>query len=423
MRPEGADPEAKCPVDHKTRALWLEAARKRSPQTPAHGVPAPPAPTPSIPQVPKPWFSLDEQTWQEPRLDSADAQQWFGGSIAWLPHYEAGKKLQAQRAGKERARRALEEGGLRPNEAWPSLWIPFQSQHLGALGRFSLDYQQWTHVPAVPSEVVSRNGVAAALQYQFMQFEQHAGPASNPLRACTTFGHDGAWLNRHRDRHPRRPAPPRSQQPRQSEPTLPTDREISTIPRAIPSSTDHPLNSAERAALPGAASHSSPANSESDTGHDEASGNWVYPSQSQFYSAMRRKGHEASPEDMSAIVPIHNAVNEKAWSEILKWEAGRGAGVGEGPKLVSFAGDSKKLTPRARWNVMVHGSQAPFDRHDWVVQRGNGERVEYVIDFYSGKGEGGLAGGKGGLSFYLDVRPKLNSWQGIKMRMADWVGL
>jgi cytochrome c heme-lyase len=117
---------------------------------------------------------------------------------------------------------------------------------------------------------------------------------------------------------------------------------------------------------------------------------------------------------MSSVVPIHNAVNERAWSEIKKWEAGWGSERCGGPKLVSFAGDSKKLTPRARWNGIL-GYTEPFDRHDWVVDR-CGTRVEYVIDFYKGRGGGGP------LSFYLDVRPKLNTWEGVKMRVARGVG-
>lgn len=78
---------------------------------------------------------------------------------------------------------------------------------------------------------------------------------------------------------------------------------------------------------------------------------------------------------------------------------------------MSFAGDSKALTPKARMLGWL-GYEAPFDRHDWVVDR-CGREVDYVIDFYGGKG--GM--GKGGLSFYLDVRPKVNCWEGVKMRM------
>ena len=77
------------------------------------------------------------------------------------------------------------------------------------------------------------------------------------------------------------------------------------------------------------------------------------------------------------------------------------------------------------------GYQKPFDRHDWVVERCGGERVEYVIDFYQGKSSGGSSGatglnanpGPGKLSFYLDVRPKLNSWEGWRMRFSRFTGL
>lgn len=196
---------------------------------------------------------------------------------------------------------------------------------------------------------------------------------------------------------------------------LPTDREISSIPRAIPSSTpsSRALNSAEAAASP------QPANTESTTTHDEKSGNWIYPSQSMFFDAMRRKGHSPHAADMSTIVPIHNAVNERAWSQILAWEKGRGSEACGGPKLVSFEGDSKKVTPKAwLWGMM--GYARPFDRHDWVVDR-CGKRVDYVIDFYSGSQEG--SGEAMPLSFYLDVRPKLNSWDGISTRIARAVGM
>lgn len=79
------------------------------------------------------------------------------------------------------------------------------------------------------------------------------------------------------------------------------------------------------------------------------------------------------------------------------------------------------------------GYQKPFDRHDWVVER-CGKRVDYIIDFYEGKlggkGRSGAADGdgkKGGVlggpvSFYLDVRPKLNSFEGVKMRVQRFLG-
>ncbi|KAL2156849.1 hypothetical protein VTH06DRAFT_3065 [Thermothelomyces fergusii] len=138
---------------------------------------------------------------------------------------------------------------------------------------------------------------------------------------------------------------------------------------------------------------------------------------------MRRKGHRAAAEDMKTVVPIHNAVNERAWAEILKWEApyvqpAAKGGCG-GPRLHSFAGlGTAAMSPRARINTLL-GYTAPFDRHDWVVDR-CGTKVEYVIDFYAGRNDGA---GRGKLNFYLDVRPKLNTWEGIKMRALRAVGL
>jgi cytochrome c heme-lyase len=48
-----------------------------------------------------------------------------------------------------------------------------------------------------------------------------------------------------------------------------------------------------------------------------------------------------------------------------------------------------------------------------------GTKIEYVIDFYAGKDEG--KAGKS-LNFYLDVRPKLNSFEGVKMRLMRYWG-
>lgn len=45
-----------------------------------------------------------------------------------------------------------------------------------------------------------------------------------------------------------------------------------------------------------------------------------------FWNAMIRKGWKwqddtVSPTDMNEIIKIHNANNELAWREVLKWEA------------------------------------------------------------------------------------------------------
>lgn len=138
---------------------------------------------------------------------------------------------------------------------------------------------------------------------------------------------------------------------------------------------------------------------------------------------------------VASIIPIHNAVNERAWKEILDWESQApssdpGSKKCGGPKLYSFRGlgvEDQFLSPRARMNGLL-GYQRPFDRHDWVVERCGGEKVEYVIDFYQGKSTGGSVGlnpgaQPGKLSFYLDVRPKLNSWEGCRMRFGRFTGL
>lgn len=87
-----------------------------------------------------------------------------------------------------------------------------------------------------------------------------------------------------------------------------------------------------------------------------------------------------------------------------------------GPRLDSFTGLSSKMSPKARINSLL-GYTPPFDRHDWVVDR-CGTKVEYVIDFYTGKTDK-----MGRPSFYLDVRPKLNSWEGARMRASRILGL
>ena len=329
MPPEETEPAAKCPVDHETRERWLEAAKARGQQTPAH-----------------------------PVATAASSRDASSG----LESATRGEKLRIN-SNKDSGdgRRVIDEA------AAIQAVINRQKQRFLALHstgrtRFSLDSGRWE------------------LSYtQRPSSSQGTGSQKPTIRS------------------------------------LSNDREVSSIPRAISTNVDDkPLNSAEQAALP--------ANSEHDTGHDRDSGNWIYPSQEMFFSAMRRKGHDPQTADMSTIVPIHNAVNEQAWAEILAWERGRGSETCGGPKLVSFAGDSKALTPRARWNGLL-GYQTPFDRHDWVVDR-CGRRVEYVIDFYQGKEGVGLAGAGGkGLSFYLDVRPKVNSWEGLKMRVLRAAGM
>ncbi|KAL6898604.1 cytochrome c/c1 heme-lyase [Trichoderma evansii] len=194
-----------------------------------------------------------------------------------------------------------------------------------------------------------------------------------------------------------------------SHPGLDSGRVTSSIPRSFSADADDcPVDHGASA---------NPSNAEVESGVD-ASGNWVYPSEKMFFDAMKRKGYDAREVDMKTVVPIHNAVNERAWAKIKEWEAPYlvESKCG-GPKLTSFANKSERMTPTARINTIL-GYTAPFDRHDWIIDR-CGTRVDYVIDFYAGR-PGGTAGGP---SFYLDVRPKLNTWEGLKMRAMRWTGL
>ena len=85
---------------------------------------------------------------------------------------------------------------------------------------------------------------------------------------------------------------------------------------------------------------------------------WVYPSESQFFAAMARKNHDPQAKDMKVIVPMHNAVNERTWYEILKWEEGRGSEACGGLRLVSFKGKSQELSPRARFKSLLGSALA-----------------------------------------------------------------
>lgn len=270
--------------------------------------------------------------------------------------------------------------------------------------------------------------------------------------------------------------PPSSPHP-QTHFSLDESRQVSSIPRLVPfdpsiptpGSTHGPPSSATKPTSltsSHASTNSIPANAEHNS-LTSSSGNWIYPSQRMFYDAMQRKQHDPHAPDMATVVPIHNAVNERAWKEILKWEAPymsscldqtpardssspsthiprqipdtkaakttdtvRGDAL-QGPKLVSFSGTAKSLTPRARWNSLL-GYTRPFDRHDWIVDRA-GTRVDYVIDFYAGKPSASATGHQrpeanadpkqSPLNFYLDVRPKLNTIEGCRMRLAALFGV
>ncbi|KAJ8732643.1 hypothetical protein PYW07_015242 [Mythimna separata] len=184
------------------------------------------------------------------------------------------------------------------------------------------------------------------------------------------------------DVNPYNMMPPANQQPAPDQPfELPTQRQVSSIPRAMP---------------------------------DGSTEFWVYPSQQMFWNAMLRKGwrwknEDIKQKDMEDIIKIHNANNEQAWQEVLKWEALHAKECGH-PRLKSFGGKASDYSPRARIRNWL-GYELPFDRHDWIVDR-CGKDVRYVIDYY----DGGEVDNKYQFAL-LDVRPALDSFDNAWDRM------
>mmetsp|Transcript_11223 Transcript_11223/g.20742 ORF Transcript_11223/g.20742 Transcript_11223/m.20742 type:complete len:270 (+) Transcript_11223:65-874(+) len=135
---------------------------------------------------------------------------------------------------------------------------------------------------------------------------------------------------------------------------------------------------------------------------------WVYPSEQQFYNAMKRKGWKPREEDMKVVLSIHNHVNDRAWSEVMRFEEELHPEC-DCPKLARFMGRPKDLSPKANLRSWL-GYAKPFDRHDWYVDR-CGEEVRYVIDFYSGTAP--PEGASHAVSMFLDARPALDNWQAV----------
>lgn len=211
---------------------------------------------------------------------------------------------------------------------------------------------------------------------------------------------------------------------------LSTQRVISSIPRG--NNEDKQLDNKQQTKVP---AHQ-PTNSSK----------WQYPSEQQFYNAMRKKGYQPPVESIPSVLQIHNAVNERSWSQICKWE--KEIHDNDSPKLVKFVGRPKDISPKAWLNSRLFMTQEPFDRHDWYIQDNHsagdgsesettGEPRRYVIDFYEGKektghlasslaspnGNGAQDGGSKmpvmkPPSMYIDVRPALDNPSAAVDRMT-----
>eukprot|EP00834_Sanchytrium_tribonematis_P004276 NODE_201_length_13147_cov_1.076104.p9 type:complete len:185 gc:universal NODE_201_length_13147_cov_1.076104:4600-4046(-) len=134
---------------------------------------------------------------------------------------------------------------------------------------------------------------------------------------------------------------------------------------------------------------------------------WNYPSESQLYKALQKKHNTIDKKDMNQVVHIHNTVNEMAWQKVLKWESFRI--YKEKPILKEFQGTPLYMTPKALWNHYILGYKKPFDVHIWKVSQSNRD-IEYYLDFYKGKHSDNFN------SIFVDVRPRMNSIEGLKLR-------
>lgn len=211
----------------------------------------------------------------------------------------------------------------------------------------------------------------------------HQKSTPSPPSGCPM--HEGGAKEEEID--PRNMMPPPNQRPSPDQPfPLSTDRVVSNIPKA------------------------------------DSDENWVYPSPQMFWNAMLRKGWrwkegDINTQDMDNIISIHNANNEQAWKEVLKWEALHARECSE-PRLKRFGGKAKEFSPRAKIRNWL-GYSLPFDRHDWIVDR-CGKEVRYIIDYY----DIGDVDKKTYEFTALDVRPAFDSFSAVmdrsKVAMMRW---
>jgi cytochrome c heme-lyase len=176
---------------------------------------------------------------------------------------------------------------------------------------------------------------------------------------------------------------------------LRTDRQVSSIPRGdVPAGTTGPHHQPTATATP----------------------KWVYPSEQQLYNAMRKKGWSNIPEDsISAVLHIHNNINEGTWRKIQDWEGSEAT-----LKLAKFQGRPGTLTPKAFFLTKVFRLyEEPFDRHDWYVENvATGKQQRYVIDYYSPTAAQAaeLVPNNKTEVAEVDVRPALDDGRAVFMR-------
>lgn len=199
---------------------------------------------------------------------------------------------------------------------------------------------------------------------------------------------------------------------------LSTDRIESSIPMGdfVPHHQEHVAKSEPSGGegSPASASACPHATGNSDGNDGSGEKRWTYPSEQMFFNAMKRKGWKPREEEMSTVVSIHNAVNERTWIEVMRWEKLFHGDECDNPKLLKFMGRPKDPSPKSRVKVLM-GYKKPFDRHDWIVDR-CGTHLRYIIDYYEGSSR--QSGGRQG--FHIDARPALDSFGSAVDRVRMW---
>lgn len=139
------------------------------------------------------------------------------------------------------------------------------------------------------------------------------------------------------------------------------------------------------------------------------------------------KTEGVSEKDMDTVIAIHNNMNENTWQQVVEWEKlvndPSKAEPGRESKLLKFCGRPDELSPKARLKVLF-GHPAPFDRHDWTIDRG-GKEVRYIIDYYHDesavqmdKTPKNMTDAQSMQSIKVDVRPALDSPASIFARLV-----
>ena len=120
-------------------------------------------------------------------------------------------------------------------------------------------------------------------------------------------------------------------------------------------------------------------------------------------------------EHIPLIVEIHNAVNDEAWRRIQAWEAVFHPECKD-IRLVRFVGRPGERSPKSLFFEIFGGRKAPFDRHDWLIDRCGNEQVRYVVDFY----DGSIPPGQLGVPICIDARPAIDSVSAFLSRIKKY---